>query len=322
MKTYNLAAYKKRLPPFIAEKLVKEMRLEKAFSEFGLKDFSVLSETTGFDGGEIDMEMIADDVVGSDIRSAVALCNVEYLLGQLRKNVSKTGRLVKAIVDERKKVIFPSKTAASMVIKDIRARASGITDKNLRNQVMKQVANFSIKPLKVIFSTDPWDIATMSMRGIHSCMRWGTHQSHSLVGSILCPYTAVIYSTDGTKVQPKKYERRTYQMGERMIHRAVVRIVSDCSTGKRRMVFMEEPYPQEEYGSNQEGYELLSKTLLGKIRKSGKKLSNKTEIFHEEYNTAMIPSDSVDMAILATNGKGPSPISYSDAELTYGHSDP
>lgn len=72
---------------------------------------------------------------------------------------------------------------------------------------------------KVCFSASgekgAWDIATMSMRGIDSCMNWDTHQSNSLVGSLLDPYVGVVYITDNKETS----------YGTNMLARAVVRIV-------------------------------------------------------------------------------------------------
>lgn len=82
-----------------------------------------------------------------------------------------------------------------------------------------EVAPWNKKSLKICFSSENekgyWDIATMSMRKISSCMRWANHHSKSLVGSILDPYAGIIYITDGTYT---KY-------GKSMLARAVVRFV-------------------------------------------------------------------------------------------------
>jgi hypothetical protein len=71
--------------------------------------------------------------------------------------------------------------------------------------------------LEVVFSTHPWDIATMSMRGIKSCQSWGKTQSTCLIGSIIDPNMGVMYITDG-----KPYAK----YGERMLARAVVRLTA------------------------------------------------------------------------------------------------
>lgn len=71
------------------------------------------------------------------------------------------------------------------------------------------------KNLKIVFSSHPWDIATMSMRGIRSCQAWNKPQKNHLIGSILDPNVAVIYLTDG---KPHK------NYGPKMLARSVVRL--------------------------------------------------------------------------------------------------
>lgn len=95
------------------------------------------------------------------------------------------------------------------------------------------------KNLKVCFSSSGekgyWDIATMSMRKITSCMYWGSGNSRTLIGSILDPYTGIIYITDGKNT---KY-------GEGMLARAVVRFVIN----KKNLphIFIEEIYYSQPY---------------------------------------------------------------------------
>jgi hypothetical protein len=79
-----------------------------------------------------------------------------------------------------------------------------------------------------------WDIATMSMRGIHSCMKWSSKQSKHLVGSILDPFTGLIYITDKTKL---KY-------GSKFLRRSVVRYMV-CQVDKNTFkpcIFIERVY--------------------------------------------------------------------------------
>jgi len=78
------------------------------------------------------------------------------------------------------------------------------------------------KNIKLFFSSNGpkgyWDIATMSMRGIQSCMNWKNDNSHTLIGSIADPYTGIIYIGDKAKNQ--------------MLARSVVRFVVDEDSGK------------------------------------------------------------------------------------------
>lgn len=90
------------------------------------------------------------------------------------------------------------------------------------------------KDLKLCFSSTGnkgyWDIATMSMRKIKSCMTWGSDNSIALIGSILDPYVGIIYITDGTHTNH----------GKSMIARSVVRFVVDRN-GKPS-IFLERVY--------------------------------------------------------------------------------
>jgi hypothetical protein len=82
------------------------------------------------------------------------------------------------------------------------------------------------KNLEIVFSSSElngaWDLATMSMRGIKSCMRWEARQSLALVGSITDPCCGIIYLTNGTKTQ----------YGSKMLFRALVRVVIHAATGE------------------------------------------------------------------------------------------
>lgn len=94
---------------------------------------------------------------------------------------------------------------------------------------------FKNKNLKIVFSSDQlegaWDIATMSMRGIHSCMRWDSGKMSNLVGSVIDPCCGIIYITDDS-------EYGNY--GSRMLYRSVVRYVVHQKFGPA--IFLERSY--------------------------------------------------------------------------------
>ncbi len=75
-----------------------------------------------------------------------------------------------------------------------------------------------LKTAKIHFSSDEmqgaWDIATMSMRGIKSCVRWEGPQQNTLIGSILDPGCGIIYLTN---------EKSRSVNGSKMLFRAIVR---------------------------------------------------------------------------------------------------
>ena len=84
---------------------------------------------------------------------------------------------------------------------------------------------------RIVFSARPWDIATMSMRGINSCMSWDKKQSFSLVGSILDPNCAIIYLQNDSI--------RTFY-GSKMRARAIVRRVQDKD--RKQFIYLERVY--------------------------------------------------------------------------------
>jgi hypothetical protein len=107
------------------------------------------------------------------------------------------------------------------------------------------------KNSRIYFSSEgmqgAWDIATMSMRGIKSCMRWSHGNALSLIGSIIDPCCGIVYVSDGKRT---KY-------GSKMLIRSVVRlIVRDYD--KKPSLFIEEQYaPIERDISSSEWKELI-----------------------------------------------------------------
>ena len=97
--------------------------------------------------------------------------------------------------------------------------------------------NVSSDNSSIVFSSDGveglWDIATMSMRGISSCIRWGGPHKLTLIGSIADPFTGVIYLTSGKPCG--KY-------GSRMIKRCVVRFVVN-SEKEKPYILIDRMYP-------------------------------------------------------------------------------
>ncbi len=95
--------------------------------------------------------------------------------------------------------------------------------------------NFDGK-MQVVFSSDgsdgAWDILTMSMRGISSCQAWTGQYRNCAIGSVLDPFTGIIYLTSGSKTQ----------YGSKMIRRCIVRFVVDTQT-KRPCIYLEYMYP-------------------------------------------------------------------------------
>lgn len=121
----------------------------------------------------------------------------------------------------------------------------------LENSSEKLNSKFEeFKNAKICFSSDKnpgaWDISTMSMRGIHSCMKWSSKQSKHLVGSIIDPFTAIIYITDGKKL---KYGSKTLR---RSVIRYMVYLRKDTKE-YRPFIFIERVYKHGAIGAPVDG---------------------------------------------------------------------
>jgi len=80
-------------------------------------------------------------------------------------------------------------------------------------------------------ATGLWDIATMSMRGVCSCMHWDNAHSRHLIGSITDPFLGIVYITDN--------EKTPYGISFR--RRALVRFVYSPANEDYRLL-IERPY--------------------------------------------------------------------------------
>jgi hypothetical protein len=96
---------------------------------------------------------------------------------------------------------------------------------------------------RIVFSSDGteglWDIATMSMRGISSCQTWGGGNATHVVGSMVDPFTGIIYLTSGAKHG---------QYGSKMLRRCVVRFIVNEKT-KKQYIYLERMYPALDQGT-------------------------------------------------------------------------
>jgi hypothetical protein len=103
--------------------------------------------------------------------------------------------------------------------------------------------NVPVLKYKLRFSSDgaegAWDISTMSMRGVSSCQSWGSGNHTHIVGSIVDPFTGILYLTSGGKFN---------EYGSKMIRRCVVRFVVDEKKGTP-FIALERMYPAMERGA-------------------------------------------------------------------------
>ena len=110
---------------------------------------------------------------------------------------------------------------------------------------------------RIVFSSDPWDIATMSMRGISSCQSWkssGTAK-HGLIGSMIDEFCGVIFITDGTKTAN----------GSKMMYRSVVRLLRSNGKKANWRLFLEGVYGGKESESGV-AYQLFKDFLERKTK--------------------------------------------------------
>lgn len=119
--------------------------------------------------------------------------------------------------------------------------------------------NIPTDKFSIVFSSDGtdglWDIATMSMRGITSCQRWQGQYRHCLIGSIVDPFTAVIYLTSGTNYK---------QLGAKMIRRSVVRFVVN-NLGKKPYILVDRVYPSYDEEAVKKFIEFITRKTGGRF---------------------------------------------------------
>lgn len=181
---------------------------------------------------------------------------------------------------------------------------------NSVESIKKYNENFPIKG-KICFSSDGdkgyWDIATMSMRGIKSCMRWNNINSIALVGSLADPYAGIIYIRSN---QNTKY-------GKKMLARAVVRFVVN-KTSFRTDLLIEDIY----YSSNKlDRYENEINNLFVKFLKEKTSLEviNTNVSVSRAYDTHFIPTTKQYDLILKSYKENDARdyLSYRDCRIRY-----
>jgi hypothetical protein len=114
--------------------------------------------------------------------------------------------------------------------------------------------NIPLSSAQISFSTDPWDIATMSMRGITTCQSWNGEYRQSLIGSMLDPYVGIVFLE--SKGKPTEY-------GSKMLYRSTVRFAVDNTKAARKkqpVLILDHIYPE----CFTEIFDLFSKFLTEK----------------------------------------------------------
>lgn len=311
---------------FKNDSFVKSQKtIEKHFSSLGLLSFTDKLSLNSFNTNEKIINYITDRVEDIDSSSLGTIGLVRYgkmllFLEQAEENVF-NNKLRSSIKDENGKVLFKAGTPISKIL-DYITKATEVfaTDSNaelrgaagdIRSRIYS--AKFSNnKDLKVVFSTNPWDILTMSTRGIQSCMNWKHGygpNSHCLIGSVFDPLTAIIYVTDG---KPSKHGH-----GQRMLARSVVRLVKFGNTNcKKYSLFVENAYADPKFslslndGEHEDEILDVFMSILDKKRV-------KTNTTADVYSVLNRPTGLYIPKLPQIKDLKDSHLSYSDASLCY-----
>src|SRR5271166_4158542 len=176
-----------------------------------------------------------------------------------------TLNLPKAIEDKNGKVIFKTGERLLGVYNKLNELLTGtklLPMKKIEEfPLFKKFSSTNVPSNKMLvrFSSDGtegvWDIATMSMRGISSCQTWGQGNATHVVGSMLDPFTGIIYLTTGEKFN---------EHGSKMIRRCVVRFVVNEKT-KKPFLYLERMYPAHDLPTLKMFSDFLTERTDGKF---------------------------------------------------------
>jgi hypothetical protein len=308
----------KKYPKFIRESIVFKAypKPEKVFPRIGLKNCEVSLKSIKVNEDSLiirqEIQTIQDYIVD--------IPKIEQDLYALRENLSELADAD----DEFTKIPTYTKQYFGLKEKYSELEVAKAVNKKLKKLKFDEEYFLSEKPsfisadkifltknknIKLCFSSDGpkgyWDIATMSMRGIRSCMQWKNDNSRTLIGSIADPYTGIIYMCDKTTNQ--------------MLARAVVRFVVNEKNG-RPYLFLEKIYMNARFdkcvkirdGEDRENVvlRLFKHFLVSKTR---------MDIASSEYDL-MIPLSEITDSILDFGEEDSNnTLSYRDSELYYSY---
>lgn len=241
----------------------KDAKAEKVFPKIGLRNCTHSFKLASISGIKdaacvyIDRlrEILANEVYNQkthyyyydyyEMERKNRFCNSVNTIIDLMKKDSKS--FIKVSTDKIELLLpknvegFPAGSDLFSVITNLR---SGVPNLNRLDSILaKNINSFSIlqpetTPLSIIFSgagdRASWDIATMSMRGITSCQRWGNEHAYALIGSMIDPYAGILYIASNA----------SDAYGKQMIKRSVVRFVIHKKTHKPA-ILIERIYPHD-----------------------------------------------------------------------------
>jgi hypothetical protein len=250
MPTVKQIFAKKDFPVFIRQhpifKTVKVVR--KIFPDIGLPNCEkVVSIDNTEEIKETALNLVEN--MSCALHNYIPIYKQDYTLISNLSNtlvksvVKKDGKislnLTKPIADKDKKIVFKQGEGVFKVYNKLHKQYQSYLPALENISAFKQFSSINIPNAKhtVRFSSDGmeglWDIATMSMRGISSCQGWGKEYCGKLVGSIVDPFTGIIYLTSGTKTD----------YGSKMLRRCIVRFVVK-ERSKEPSIVIDTMYPE------------------------------------------------------------------------------
>lgn len=240
----------------------------KAFDKLGVKDFTT---TSSFFESKPVLDKFRDIEYEFGSYNTYPSCSAleqykvakyRLMLNHIVTNTDKDLNVLHPLVLDGKTIIN-TKDPVVKIVSSIAKDIVDIKSTYFKNRVIEalNLLNRKEDAYNVVFSTNPYDILTMSMRGIYSCMRFNSYHHIQLVGSILDPYVGVIYATNGNKTDYGTY----------MNYRSVVRV---ALRNNKASLFVEGAYPkvQNNYGNvhNQNITEEFTRILKSALKDNKK----------------------------------------------------
>jgi hypothetical protein len=345
---YSIKSFIRKLPSSLSRYLDRNGTITKNFAKLGLRDFSVPITSPFF---EEDINDKIKDIINnwdflnqkSDFSSTpehyLTIGKIKCVLSSLSGNISVAGKIKENIGSKNTSILYLANTPAKKIIEDVKSNLLALKKTFPTRLELSRVMDglkeieklLGESEFRLVFSTSPWDIATMSMRGIDSCMRWD-HMNHvSLVGSMLCPNTAILYVTDGKVISTVshtiagKISSVKTVRGEKMLFRSVVRLVQSRMRYGKLALFQEEEYQNHNEIYPEEEGSFMTASFNKELARRGKPESNLLpRIISLDTNTTKswnmgniaVPASKVINSLIKKH-RNEDTLSYSDACIAY-----
>lgn len=324
MKTYPKSFNSEKYPNFIRKSIFLKVhnKPEKVFSRIGLSNCEIALSSIKLSCSIV--QEIKVDNIQAEINKAINSLPLEEESNDFSDDLSYlTSVIDDCICDNDYTVRYTGFSCIKIkndsedvfsVFKKLQTYAKQNNIKVLqiykdKKPTINNICPFKDKNLKLCFSSDGnkgyWDTATMSMRGISSCMRWRSDHAISLVGTLIDPYAAIIYITNGKETN----------YGKNMLARAVVRFVSKRNGNPALLI--EEVYTKS---SNKIDISNMFKSFLS--QKTNLPIVNTNNEDNENWYDYSIPITDSTKDIIDTLGcdyDGGGILSYRDSGIEYGN---